>query len=85
MPKTFLPTNIGFIISDLREKKKLRAIDLANGINLGKSNVHAIENIRTNPSLHTLMKILDFFGFELQIVRKKDKKLHSTIKFISKV
>ena len=82
MPKSFTPTNIGFIISELREKKKLRAVDLANAINLGRSNVHAIENIRTNPSLHTLVKILNFFGYELQVVRKKDGHVHGPIKFI---
>lgn len=85
MPKSFIPTNIGFIINQLREKKHLRAVDLADKIGLGRSNIHAIENIRTNPSLHTLVKILSLFGYELQVVRKKDGEVLGSIKFIDKV
>lgn len=82
MPKSFVPTNIGFIINELREKHKLRAVDLADAVKLKRSNIHAIENIRTNPSLHTLVKILNYFGYELQIVKKKDGKVLGSIKFI---
>lgn len=84
MPKSYIPTNIGFIVNTLREKKKLRAVDLAQKIGLGRSNIHAIENIRTNPSLHTLIRILNLFGYELQIVNKKTNEVLSTIKFIEK-
>lgn len=82
MPKSFVPTNIGFIINELREKHKLRAVDLAAAVKLKRSNIHAIENIRTNPSLHTLVKILNYFGYELRVVRKKDEKILGSVKFI---
>lgn len=82
MPKSFVPTNIGFIVNELRVIHKLRAVDLADAIKLGRSNIHAIENIRTNPSLHTLVKILNYFGYELRVVRKKDEKVLGSVKFI---
>jgi transcriptional regulator with XRE-family HTH domain len=82
MPKSFVPTNIGFIINELREKHKLRAVDLADAVKLKRSNIHAIENIRTNPSLHTLVRILNYFGYELRVVRKKDEKILGSVKFI---
>jgi len=83
MAKKFIPTNIGLLTRELRDEKNISANRLSQKFGLSKSNIHAIENNRTNPSLHTFIQIIDFFGYEVQIVDKKTNKLFNKVKLIN--
>lgn len=70
MPKTFYPTTVGKILRTLREVKDISALRLAKKIDVSKEMIHAIENDRSNPSLHNLVSILDSYECDLFVVRR---------------
>jgi len=73
MPKKFVPTNVGFLLNHIRLNKKLSAYKIGKDINFSKENIKAIENMRTNPSLHSFIMIFNYLGYEIHIVNKKNK------------
>jgi DNA-binding XRE family transcriptional regulator len=73
MPKKFLPTNVGFVLNHLRIMKKLSTYRMEKDINYSRENINAIENMRTNPSLHSFIMIFNYLGYEIHIVNKKTK------------
>ena len=68
-----MPTNIGLLLKELRADKNISAYRLAKKFGLNRSVIHAIENMRTNPSLHTLIRLLDFFKYDLVIIERESK------------
>jgi transcriptional regulator with XRE-family HTH domain len=82
MPKKFIPTNVGFILNDLRLRKKLTQYKLEKNIGYSRENIDAIENMRTNPSLHSFIMIFDYLGYEIHIVDKKTKEKVSELQIL---
>ena len=70
MPKTFFPTTVGRILRILRNDKDISALRLAKKIDVSKEMIHAIENDRSNPSLHNLVAILDSYDCDLFVVKR---------------
>jgi transcriptional regulator with XRE-family HTH domain len=62
--KEYIKT-IGKRIVELREKQKMKQIDLATSINIEDSALRRIESGRTNPTIKTLMRIAN--GLEIEI------------------
>jgi transcriptional regulator with XRE-family HTH domain len=56
---------LGNNIVKLRDKQKLRQIDLATKLNIDDSSVRRIESGRTNPSIITLKKIAEALNVKL--------------------
>lgn len=74
MPKTFIPTNTGKLLRLLRQEKNISCRRLGINSFISREMIVAIENGRSNPSLHLLIQILDFFDCELLIVKKDSYK-----------
>ena len=85
MPKKFIPTNIGFILADMRETKKKSQLDIAKTEVITRENLCQIENMRTNPSLHTFIKLMDYYGFDIEIINRKKPDKRYTLKFLNKI
>jgi len=73
MPKKFVPTNVGFVLHDLRTRKGKTQYQFEKRLGFSRENINAIENMRTNPSLHTFIMLFNFLGYEIHIVDKKTK------------
>jgi y4mF family transcriptional regulator len=62
---------IGRIIRNRREGLKLRQEDLAELSDINSRTIHQVENGTGNPSIKTLLKIVDVLGLELSLDIKK--------------
>jgi transcriptional regulator with XRE-family HTH domain len=82
MPKKYIPTNVGFILNDLRLKSNKTQYRLEKDLNYSRESIDAIENMRTNPSLHSFIKIFEYLGYEIHIVDKKTKEKVTALKII---
>jgi transcriptional regulator with XRE-family HTH domain len=82
MPKKYIPTNVGTIVKTLRDKRNISGYRLAQKFDLGREMITAIEKNRTNPSVHTLINLLEFFGCEIIVVDKSTNEIIDTIKKI---
>jgi transcriptional regulator with XRE-family HTH domain len=63
-------TEIGKLIKQKQKEKRYTQIELANAIGVSNTYVSDIEIGRNNPSIKTLVKILDILNMELQIIDK---------------
>jgi len=82
MPKTYIPTTVGITLKKLRLDKDLTSRRLGEKLDISREMSVAIENNRTNPSLHTLIHILDFYNCELLVVNKDTEEIIGTLKTI---
>ena len=82
MPKKFLPTNFSYILNDIRTRKKITQYRVEKDIKISRENVNAIENMRVNPSLHTFINLMNYFGYDIEIVNRKKPDEKVTLKLI---
>lgn len=82
MPKKYVPTTVGFILNDLRLKKNKTQYRIEKDLGYSRESVDAIENMRTNPSLHSFISIFNYLGYEIHIVDKKTKERITTLEII---
>jgi transcriptional regulator with XRE-family HTH domain len=61
---------LGKIIKQKRREKRYTQIELGNQIGVSNTYISDIEVGRNNPSLKTLLKLLDTLNMELQIIDK---------------
>lgn len=61
--ETFL-SNLGIHIRQLREKKNLSQLDLANDCSIPKSQIARIERAKINTTVRTLIKIANALEIE---------------------
>ena len=54
----------------LRYEKKLSQQDIAEKLNMKQPAIARIESARTSPSLNTIIKILDVYGYTLEVKEK---------------
>lgn len=54
----------------LRYENNLSQQELANKLNMKQPAIARIESARISPSLNTIIKILDAYGFSLEIKKK---------------
>jgi transcriptional regulator with XRE-family HTH domain len=83
MPKKFLPTNFSFILNDIRTKKKITQYRVEKDLNYSRESVDAIENMRTNPSLHSFINLMNYFGYDIEIVNREKPQDRTTLKLIN--
>lgn len=84
MPKTFSPTNFPPILRRIKSTRGVSSYEIGMSKVISRENISAIENYRTNPSLHTFIKILDFLDCEIVIVDKLTKQEISKLELIEK-
>jgi transcriptional regulator with XRE-family HTH domain len=82
MPKTYVPTSIGTILKKLRSEKNISSRRLGEKLDISREMSVAVENNKTNPSLHNLISILDFYNCEILVVKKDTNEIVDTIKKI---
>ena len=54
----------------LRNNNKLSQYDLAKILNTKQPQIYRIENGTNSPKLHTLLKILDVYGYTIEIKKQ---------------
>jgi transcriptional regulator with XRE-family HTH domain len=82
MPKSFVPTNIGFVLNNLRLNKNCSQYKIEKDLGYSRESINAIENMRINPSLHSFINLFNYLGCEIHIVDKKTNKKVSELKII---
>lgn len=84
MPKTFSPTNFPPILRRIKAMRDVTSYEIGMCKVISRENISAIENYRTNPSLHTFIKILNFLNCEIVIVDKLTKQEISKLELLEK-
>jgi transcriptional regulator with XRE-family HTH domain len=64
-------TDIGPALSDLRILHGLNHTDIAEGTGIDRSLIGHYERGRNNPSLPNLLKIVNFYGYDLALVPRE--------------
>lgn len=64
------PTNIGLILSSLRQNAGLKEIEAGQMIGVSNTTIHHWEHGLHTPSLSFFVSILDFYGYKLEIKKK---------------
>lgn len=54
--------NTGQRVKELREKNRIKQIELAEHLGITSASMSAIENGKTNPAYETLIRISEYFG-----------------------
>lgn len=63
-------TNIGLILSSLRQNAGLKESEAGQKIGVSSTTIHHWEHDMHTPSLSFFVSILDFYGYKLEIKKK---------------
>lgn len=61
---------LGTKLKQLRKDNKISQQQLADNLGLSRLTINSAEKATTNTGITTILKILDYFGYELTITEK---------------
>jgi transcriptional regulator with XRE-family HTH domain len=61
---------LGIQLKQLRKDNKISQQQLADDLGLSRLTINSVEKATTNTGIYTILKILDYFGYELAIREK---------------